>query len=81
MNARVAQPHGLPESSGIGVNVPFGCFAGPPARPSPCALGHATAHTKARTTAPPILACSMRLSLFEAGRRRVCHESGYFIVF
>jgi hypothetical protein len=66
MNARVAQPHGRPASSGMGVNVPFACFV---AAPPPCALGHATANTNASTRAPPILAPSMCPSSLSFGRR------------
>ena len=56
MKALVAQPHGLPASNAMGVNVPFGCFT---AAPPPCALGHATAHTAASNTTKTIFVRSM----------------------
>jgi hypothetical protein len=64
MKARVAHPHGLPGSNGIGVNVPFGCFTGAPPPLPPCALGQAIAHTTANNTTMPILNRSMFFTPF-----------------
>ncbi len=57
MNALVAHPHGLPGSSAIGVDVPFGCFTG---CPPPCAPGQAAAETTAaNNTRKPIFPRNM----------------------